>query len=242
MTWRWRQWISEDTKNGKQLGFHIDSGNCVPCLFPTTTFSQFELTANHLQLKVGTAFLHLKLLALIWMRICWICHWKVGPRNAVSLNILQNSMSYMGHTVLQLLDRQHVARTHLFHNAAYHLQLIHIDCQPIATEGGRYVQESHSIQFCRPEWKNTKQQGFHVWPANMLSGCSKQAAHISPILCRLRNSSPKTSLWTTESSIDFIHNRRVLANAFMSRCYKTAYPIRGIMFYNLLIFNILQTP
>ena len=167
---------------------------------------------------------------------------KVDPRNTVSINVLQNSISYMDHTVLQLIDRQHVARTHLFHNAAYHLQYIFIDCQPIATEGGRYVQESHSIQFCRPEWKNTKQQGFHVWPANMLSWCSKQAAHISPILCRLRNSSPKTSLWTTESSIDFIHNRRVLANAFMSRCYKTAYPIRGILFYNLLTFNILQTP
>ncbi len=76
---------------------------------------------------------------------------KVGPRNTVSINVLQNSMSYMGHTVLQLIDRQHVARTHLFHNAAYHLQYIFIDCQPIATEGGRYVQESHSIQFCRPE-------------------------------------------------------------------------------------------
>ena len=148
----------------------------------------------------------------------------------------------MGHTGLQLPDRQYVARLHLFHNAAYHLQYIYVDYQPIATEGGRYVQESHSIQFCRPEWKNIKQQGFHVWPANTLSGCSKQAAHISPILCRLRNSSPKTSLWTTESSIDFIHNRRVLANAFMSRCYKTAYLIRGILFYNLLTFNILQNP
>ena len=42
----------------------------------------------------------------------------------------------MGHTVLQLFDRQHVARTHLFHNAAYHLQSIHIDFQPFATYGG----------------------------------------------------------------------------------------------------------
>lgn len=76
---------------------------------------------------------------------------KVGPCNTVSLNMLQNSISYIDHTVLQLIDRQHVARTHLFHNAAYHLQYIFIDCQPIATEGGRYVRESHSIQFCRPE-------------------------------------------------------------------------------------------
>lgn len=59
---------------------------------------------------------------------------------------------------------------------------------------------------------------------------------------RIRRSSPKTSLWTTESIIDFTHNRRVLASTFMSRRYKTVYLIRDILFWNLLIFSILQRP
>ena len=42
----------------------------------------------------------------------------------------------MDHTVLQSIDRQPVARTHLFHNAAYHLQSIYIDYQLFATESG----------------------------------------------------------------------------------------------------------
>ena len=58
----------------------------------------------------------------------------------------------------------------------------------------------------------------------------------------MRSSSPKTSLWTTESIIDFTHNRRVLASTFMSRRYKTVYLIRDILFWNSLIFNILQRP
>ncbi len=42
----------------------------------------------------------------------------------------------MGHTGLQLPDRQYVARPHLFHNAVYHLQSIYIDYQLFATESG----------------------------------------------------------------------------------------------------------
>ena len=73
------------------------------------------------------------------------------------LNKLQNSISYMGDTVLQPTDRQHIAETHLFlvstfsefmliinhlqlkvGTGFFHLQYIFIEYQPIATEGGRY--------------------------------------------------------------------------------------------------------
>ncbi len=88
----------------------------------------------------------------------------------------------MGHTVLQLIDRQHVARTHLFHNAAYHLQYIFIDCQPIATEGGRYVQESHSIQFCD---RNEKTQNNRDFTFGQRIRCpdAQSKRHIYPQYC-----------------------------------------------------------
>ncbi len=45
-------------------------------------------------------------------------------------------MPYIGYTVLQLLDIQYVARTHLFHDAGYHLQSICADYQLFVTYGG----------------------------------------------------------------------------------------------------------
>lgn len=100
--------FTDRTEKHKATGFHIEP-------------SWFLLSVDLCWLPVicnwrcMPVFSHLQLSALIWMRIRWICHWKVGPRNTVSINVLQNSISYINHTVLQLIDRQHVARTHLFH-------------------------------------------------------------------------------------------------------------------------------
>ena len=52
------------------------------------------------------------------------------------LNKLQNSISYMGDTVLQPTDRQRVAETLLFHTTSCHLQSIYADYQSFAIEGG----------------------------------------------------------------------------------------------------------
>ena len=45
-------------------------------MFTVATLSQFILITSYLQLKVDTGFLHLKLLTLIWKRICRICCWR----------------------------------------------------------------------------------------------------------------------------------------------------------------------
>ena len=45
-------------------------------------------------------------------------------------------MPYIGYTVLQLLDIQYVARTHMFHDAGCHLQSIGADYQLFVTYGG----------------------------------------------------------------------------------------------------------
>ena len=45
-------------------------------------------------------------------------------------------MPYMNHTVLQSIDRQRVAETHMFHDAGYHLQSIGADYQLFVTYGG----------------------------------------------------------------------------------------------------------
>ncbi len=42
----------------------------------------------------------------------------------------------MNHTVLQSIDRQCVAETHLFYDAGYHLQSIGADYQLFVTYGG----------------------------------------------------------------------------------------------------------
>ena len=60
----------------------------------------------------------------------------MGPCNEVNISVLQNSVPYINHTVLQSIDRQRVAETRLFHAISYHLQSICADYQLFATCGG----------------------------------------------------------------------------------------------------------
>ncbi len=54
----------------------------------------------------------------------------------MNISVLQNSVPYINHTVLQSIDRQRVAETRLFHAISYHLQSICADYQLFATYGG----------------------------------------------------------------------------------------------------------